>query len=518
MPPDDADRTDGSQPPDSGEYGARDIIESLIHETEVTDAEAETHLDRFLYEPSIERSLALWFGDRRHRTRGWDWPLMRSELVKDIAWIDATLNDAVNAILHHRDFQGLEASWRSLQYLVREAQSAEAVKIKFLDCSWDDLAKDAERSLEFDQSQVFKRVYEDEFGTPGGEPFGLLIGDYEVRHHPTPDHKYNDLEILQFMSGIAAAAFAPFITGLHPALLGLDSFSDLGSALNLQRTFEQAEYIKWKAFRDQEDSRFVGLVLPKVLARLPYADDGSRNDGFRFFEDVDGLTNDKYLWGNAAFCFGSVVIRSFANYGWLADIRGTNRASGGGGIVAGTPAHSFGTDSHGVAIKMSTEVVIDDFFEKELSDLGFIALCRCKYTEFAAFYSNQSPQKAKKYDTNSASENARLSTMLQYILCAGRFAHYIKMMARDKIGSFSTPVEMETYLQNWISQYTTASEDTGLETQARYPLREARVSVRERPGRPGTLLCEVYLAPHYQLDIISSSLRLVTQLATERVD
>lgn len=516
MSSDNQDTPEASPDSSSDGQGARDLIESLIHETEAAREQAATGIERFLHEPSVPRATVLWLGDRLRADRAWDWESVSTLLQADIAVIDSMLNGMVNTILHHPDFQHLEASWRSLRYLVREAEIGENIKIKFLDCSWEDLVRDVERALDFDQSQIFRRVYEDEFGTPGGEPYGVLIGDYEIRHRVSADHPYNDLEVLGAMNGIAAAAFAPFIAGLHPAMLGLDSFGELGQSLNLHRTFEQTEYVKWKAYRDQADSRFVGLTLPKVLARLPYLDDGTRVDRFRFTEDVAGPDHRNYLWGNAAYCFASVLIRSFANYGWLANIRGINRGEDGGGLVTGVPVHYFGTDKSGIAAKMSTEVDIDDYLEKELSDLGFIPLCHCKYTEYLAFHSNQSTQKPVVYDTEGATENAKLSAMLQYILCAGRFAHYLKVMARDKVGAFVNAAALESYLQDWIMKYVTANEDAGLELKARFPLREARVRVRERPGSPGSLMCEVHLQPHYQLETIASSMRLMTELTTQQ--
>ena len=334
--------------------------------------------------------------------------------------------------------QKLEASWRSLRFLVEQTPEGSNVKIKVLNASWRELTRDLTvRSLEFDQSDLFRKVYNDAFGTPGGEPFSVLLGDYEIRHRSSAEHPYNDLETLDAISGVAAAAFAPFIASAHPSILELQDFAHLERPLDLTRTFDNLEYLKWKAFRNKEDSRFVGLALPHVLARLPYTDDSGRTDGFRFREDVAGLDRKKYLWGNAAYAFGAVLIRSFVETGWLADIRGARRGELSGGLVDGLPVHSFSTDKRGVAPKSSTDAIVTDAQEKELGMLGFIPLCHCQDTELAAFYGNSSVQQPLEYDKNSATLNARMSAMLQYILCASRFAHYLKVMARDRIGTFA---------------------------------------------------------------------------------
>jgi type VI secretion system protein ImpD len=411
----------------------------------------------------------------------------------------------------------MEASWRGLHFLVHQVPEGENVKIRVLNLSWKELTRDLERALEFDQSQLFRKVYNEEFGTPGGEPFGVLLGDYEIRHRPAPDHAFDDVSTLTSISNVAAAAFAPFIAAAHPALLDLTSFAELEQPLNLPRTFEQAEYLKWKAFRDTEDARFVGLTAPRVLMRPPYADDGSREDGFRFHEQLEGVGRAQHLWGTAVYAFGSVLIRSFTQSGWLANIRGVERGVEGGGLVAGLCTPSFATDKPGVATKCATDVIITDAQEKELAELGFMPLCHCQDTEYAAFYGNQSVQSPKPYDELPATINARLSAMLQYILCVSRFAHYLKVMTRDKVGSFFGPAECEDYLRRWLLNYTTGNDNASAEMKARYPLREAKVQVRERPDKPGTYTCVIHLRPHFQLDQMVTAVRLVTELAQQVV-
>jgi type VI secretion system ImpC/EvpB family protein len=483
-----------------------------VLEATSADQQASEKLSAFLAEKSPAKALALWMQ--------WTLPpgsklgkqALCGLLARDIAALDAAIGEQTNAILHHPRFQKLEASWRGLHYLAEQSDEDSNVKIRVLDISWKELARDAERAIEFDQSQLFRKIYNEEFDTPGGQPFGLLLGDYEIHHRPTAEYPFDDVSILTAVSHVAAAAFAPFVAGVHPSIFGLDRFTGLEQPLDLSRSFEQVEFLKWKAFRDTEDSRFVGLTLPRVLMRLPYEDDGARVDGFRFSEDVARPDRSQYLWGNAAYAFGAVAIRAFAESGWLAGIRGVRRGEEGGGLVPGLPVHSFSTDRRGIAPKCSTDAVVTDFQEQELGELGFIPLCHCADTEFSAFYGNQSAQKAKKYDEPAATVNARLSTMLQYMLCVARFAHYLKVQARDKIGSFSEASDCEYFLHNWLQQYVTSDGEASREVKARYPLREASVKVRENPEKPGAYLCVAHLWPHFELDELSTTMRITTEL------
>jgi len=468
-------------------------------------------LQQFLDAAPAE-ALALWLrwkapaGLPRNREQ-----LLRM-LARDIADIDALLSDQVDAILHHPQFQRLEASWRGLRYLVDQIDPEEHnIRIRVLSVSWAELARDLERAGEFDQSQLFRKVYSAEFDMPGGTPYGLLLGDYEIRHTVSPEG-VNDLRVLQGIAEVAAAAWAPFVAAAHPALLGLDSFADLQFPLNLPQTFEQLEYLKWRAFRDSEDSRFVGLVLPRVLRRLPYEDDGSRRDGFRYRENVAGPDARKYLWGTAVYAFGAVVARSFADSGWLASIRGVQRGVEGGGLVTGLPVHWFSTHRPGLVPKPPTDVIIHDRQEPELSELGFIPLCACPDTPYAAFYAAHSVQKPRKYSEPAATLNAKVSAMLPYLLCASRFAHYIKVILRDKVGTFAEPEECEDFLHRWIHQYVTADPEASPEVKARLPLREARIQVRAHPAKPGSFRCIAHLWPHYELDELTTTLRVATEV------
>lgn len=471
--------------------------------------------EQFLSASTPAAALRAWFG----RSLPTDQEDVARQLNRAASEIDLLINEQLNAILHHRQFQKMEASWRGLLYLTEraEAEGDVGIKIKVLTASWRELERDFERATEFDQSQLFRKVYDQEFGMPGGEPFGALLGDFEVRPRPVPGYPHDDISMLRSISQVAAAAFCPFITGVHPAFFGLDDFTTLEHRLDHAKTLEQTEYLKWRALRDSEDARFIGLALPRVLMRLPYADDGTRLDGFQFREDVTGPDASKFLWGNATFALGGVLLRAYAQAGWLADIRGVQRGVDGGGLVTSLPVHHFGTDCRGVAVKSSTDVIISDRLEKELADLGFIPLADCADTEFSAFYSNQSIQRPKKYDRPAATTNARISSMLQYMLCVSRFAHYIKVLGREKVGSFTEASAFEQYLQEWVVRYVTTDLEASPETKARFPLREARVQVFEQPGKPGSHQCVMHLAPHYELDELVAAVRIATELAPARM-
>ena len=349
---------------------------------------------------------------------------------------------------------------------------------------------------------MFKKIYEEEYGVFGGSPFGLLVGDYEFCNHP------QDLSLLEKMSNVAAAAHAPFITATDSKMFGLEGFSQLGEPRDLAKIFDSVEYAKWKSFRESEDSRYVGLCLPHVLLRQPYGSETVPVESFNFEEDVDGKDHKKYLWGNAAYSMATRITSAFAQHGWCTAIRGVE----GGGLVEGLPTHTFRTDEGDVALKCPTEIAITDRREKELADLGFIPLVHCKGRDYAAFFSTQSANKPKKYDQNYANANARLSAQLQYIFAISRFAHYLKAMMRDKVGSFMTRKNCEDFLNRWITQYVLLDDSASQEQKAKFPLREARIEVEDIPGKPGAYRAISYLKPHFQLDEIDVSLRLVADL------
>jgi len=420
-----------------------------------------------------------------------------------VAQIDALISAQLSEVMHAPEFQKLESTWRGLHYLCKHTSTGSMMKIKVMHATQKELVRDFNTAIDFDQSTLFKKVYEEEFGTFGGSPFGALIGDYQIGRQP------EDMYFVEQMSHVAAAAHAPFISAASPELFGLEEFTDLGKPRDLAKVFDTVEYAKWKSFRESEDSRYVGLTLPHFLGRLPYnPKDGTTVEGFNFVEDVDGSHHDRYLWVNTAYAFAARLTAAFESYGWCAAIRGVE----GGGLVEDLPTHTFKTDDGEIALKCPTEISITDRREKELSDLGFIPLVHCKHTDYAAFFGAQSTQKPRKYDLDAANANAVLSAQLQYMFAVCRIAHYMKAMMRDKIGSFASASNVEDYLNRWISQYVTSDDAASQETKAQFPLREASVQVSEVPGRPGVYRAVSFVRPHFQLDELSVSLRLVAEL------
>ena len=419
-----------------------------------------------------------------------------------IADIDRMISLQLNEVIHHPSFQKLEATWRGIRQLVTQSETSEMLKIKLLNAPKKDLLRDLQRALEFDQSALFKKIYEEEYGVFGGAPFGAIIGDYEFGKHP------EDMALLDGISHVAAQAHAPFVSAASPDLMNLESYQQLDAPRDLAKIFDSTEYAKWKSFRQGEDSRYVALTLPRTLGRLPYGSETKPIEEFMYEEHVDGTDHTKYLWMNAAYSLGTKMTQSFSLYGMCVAMRGVE----GGGLVEGLPTHNFATDEGDVAMKCPTEVPITDRREKELADLGFVPLVHCKGTDYAAFFSVQSCQKPKVYDTDSANANARLSTQLPYIMAVSRFAHYLKAMMRDKIGSFMSREEASTFLNRWITKYVTPDDSASPAAKAERPLREARIDVTEVPGKPGCYRAVAFLRPHFQLDELTVSLRLVADL------
>jgi len=419
-----------------------------------------------------------------------------------IAQIDHLISLQLNEVMHNAAFQKLEGTWRGLKYLVSNTETSEMLKVKIFNASKKDLLRDLQRASEFDQSAMFKKVYEEEFGVFGGHPFGALVGDYEFGKSP------EDIELLEKVSQVASAAHAPFIAGGAAEMFNLDNYTELSAPRDLSAIFGTTEYAKWKSFRNSDDSRYLALALPHILMRDPYGKKTRPVEEFDYEEAVDGADHSKYLWGNAAWALASRITESFARYNWCATIRGVE----GGGKVEGLTVHNFATDEGDVAMKCPTEVSITDRREKELADLGFVPLVHCKNTDYAAFFSVQTCQKAKQYDTDAANANARLSTNLSYILACSRFAHYLKAMMRDKIGSYMTRGECESFLNRWISQYVVNSATANATLKAKHPLSEARIEVTEVPGKPGAYRAVAFMKPHFQLDELTVSMRLVADL------
>ena len=429
-------------------------------------------------------------------------PDLEAMIMQRVAQIDHLLSLQLNEVLHEPRFQQLESTWRGLRYLLENSETGVNLKIKVLNATKKEMLRDMQRVPEFDQSQMFKKVYEEEFGVFGGEPFACLIGDYYFGHGP------EDIEFLERISQVAAAAHAPFLTAAAPEMFNMDSFTQLDGPRDMAKVMDTTEFADWKGFRLSEDSRYVGLTMPRVVLRLPYGKATKPVDGFHYEEGVSGGDHVKYLWGNAAFALGTRITNAFARYGWCAAIRGVE----GGGLVDSLPTHVFRTEEGDVALKCPTETVITDRREKELSDLGFAPLVHCKGTDYAAFFSVQSCQKSRLYDTEQANANAKLSTQIPYIMAVSRFAHYLKAMMRDKVGSFTSKKECEIFLNNWIINYVTEDDTASHATKAQYPLREARIEVIEDKGKPGVFRAIAFLRPHFQLEELAVSLRLVAEL------
>ncbi len=419
-----------------------------------------------------------------------------------IAQIDHLLSIQLNEIVHHPEFQKLEGSWRGLKYLLSQSETSAMLKIKVLNVSKKDLLRDLQRAPEFDQSALFKKVYEEEFGVFGGAPFGALLGDFEFAKSG------QDIELLEKISNVAAAAHAPFLTAASPEMFNLDSYTQIDAPRDLGKVFDTTEYAKWKSFRESEDARYVALTAPRMLLREPYGQATVPLEAFAYEEKVDGTDHSKYLWGNAAWALGARVTQAFSKYGWCATIRGVES----GGLVEGLPVHNFRTESGDLALKCPTEAPITDRREKELADLGFVPLVHQKGTDKAAFFSVQSAQKPKVYDTPAATANARISAQLPYIFATSRFAHYLKAMMRDKIGGYMSKDEANSFLNRWISNYVVSNDSAAFETKAQFPLKEARVDVVDIPGKPGAFRAVAFLRPHFQLDELTVSLRLVADL------
>jgi type VI secretion system protein ImpC len=419
-----------------------------------------------------------------------------------IAQIDHLISIQLNEIMHAPEFQKLEGTWRGLRYLLANSETSDMLKIKILNVPKKELLRDLQRAPEFDQSALFKKVYEEEYGVFGGAPFGALMGDYEF------GKSGQDIELLEKISQVAAAAHAPFITAASPEMLNMESFTQIDAPRDMAKVFDTTEYAKWKAFRQSEDSRYVALTLPRILMREPYGNETVPVEAFHYEEHVDGTDHDKYLWANSGWALSARVTNAFALYGWCACIRGVES----GGLVEGLPVHNFRTDSGDVAMKCPTEAQITDRREKELADLGFAPLVHQKGTPNACFFSVQSAQKAKVYDSDAATANARISAQLPYIFAVSRFAHYLKAMMRDKIGGYMSRSEAQTFLNNWIANYVVGNDDAPMSVKAKRPLKEANVEVVEVAGKPGAYRAVAFLRPHFQLDELSVSMRLVAEL------
>jgi type VI secretion system protein ImpC len=422
-----------------------------------------------------------------------------------IVAIDAKLTEQVNLIMHHEDFQGVESGWRGLHYMVNNTETDEMLKIKVLNISKKELGKTLKkfRGTAWDQSPIFKKIYEEEYGQFGGEPFGLLVGDYYFDHSP------QDVQLLGDIAAVAAGAHAPFIAAAAPTVMQMDSWGELANPRDLTKIFQTPEYAAWKSLRESEDSRYIGLAMPRFLARLPYGAKTEPVDEFAFEEDTTGAESSSYTWCNSAYAMATNITRAFKLYGWTTRIRGIES----GGAVEGLPAHTFPTDDGGMQMKCPTEIAISDRREAELARNGFMPLIHKKNSDFAAFIGAQSLQKPQEYDDPDATANANLSARLPYIFASCRFAHYLKCMVRDKVGSSKTQGQLQAWLQNWLNLYVDGSPENSTEDyKATHPLAAGRVELEANEENPGYYSAKFYLKPHYQLEGVNISLRLVSRM------
>lgn len=440
-------------------------------------------------------------------------PIVSEDAIQTIqsivAQIDKKLTEQVNAIIHHPEFQKLESAWRGLQYLVNNTETDEMLKIRVMNISKKELGKELKKfpGIAFDQSPLFKKIYEAEYGQLGGEPFGCFVADYYFDHNPP------DVELLTNVSKISAAAHVPFIAAVDPAVMQMDSWGELANPRDLTKIFQTPEYASWKSFRESPDSRYIGLTMPRFLGRLPYGAKTNPVEEFDFEEDTEGAVSEKYAWCNSAYAMAVNINRSFKLYGWCSRIRGVES----GGAVEGLPVHTFPTDDGGVDMKCPTEIAISDRREAELAKNGFMPLIHRKNSDFAAFIGAQSLQKPFEYEDPDATANANLAARLPYLFACCRFAHYLKCIVRDKIGSFKERDDMQRWLQSWIMQYVDPNPAMSSETdKARKPLAAAEVVVEEVEGNPGYYTSKFFLRPHYQLEGLTVSLRLVSKLPSTK--
>ncbi|MBV4366724.1 type VI secretion system contractile sheath large subunit [Erwinia sp. BNK-24-b] len=473
--------------------GNADYLDQIIDRTQAVRREADrdklkTQLDSFLTE--VASGAVIVSND------------LVGSIESRIAAIDDILSAQISKIMQHSAFQKLESSWRGLHKLVQTSVT-ENTRIRLFNCSKKELLKDFKTASDFDQSVLFKSIYESEYGTFGGEPYSAFVGDFEFDAMP------EDLYLLEQISHVAAAAHAPFLTAVSSGMFGMNSFQEMPRPRDLGKMFDTSDYIRWRSFRQSDDARYVGLTLPRVIGRLPYGAKTTPVETFCFEERIDEESQGaSYLWVNAAYELAGRIVCAFEEYGWSAAIRGVE----GGGLVKSMPVYNYVSRTGEKITHCPTEVAISDRREKELAELGFIPLVYCKGTDYAAFFAVQSANKPRKYDSDLANANARLSSQLQYILTTSRFAHYLKAIVRDKVGSFMSRTECQQFLQTWINQYVVGSDNVGMNIKASHPLREARIDVVEVPGSPGTYRAIAYLRPHFQLEGLGMSLRLVAEL------
>ncbi|WP_052388685.1 type VI secretion system contractile sheath large subunit [Belnapia moabensis] len=487
-------------------------------------AAAADGIASFLVEGSAS-ALHLWFGadslaailahDNSRRGRAEAMARLEEAVDRDIATIDRLISEQLDAVLRQERLRRLEGSWRGLHWLVNRLPPGRSCKAKLLTLRWSELCRDFERAIEFDQSQLFKKVYEEEFGTPGGEPYGLLCGDWELRPFPGPGSNTDDVSGLDALAAVAAAAFAPTVVAAHPSLFGLDQWQELGPAIDPTEPMRGPERRRWRSLQEREDTRFLSVLLPRVLARPPWPDNGARADRFRYRTDA-GQPGAR-AWMSPVYPLAAVAMRAFASHGWPADIRGaTVHAAPMGGVVDGLPVERLRSDPPGPPPRPPIELALTDDQERQVVEAGLMPLIGLEGLPEAAFAAAPSLHRPPRMTGEAANANQRLSAQFNAVLCVSRFAHCVKMMGRDMVGSFKTPQEIERRLQTWLMQFTSTTSGAAGESGARQPLRASKVEVREKPGQPGVFGCTIQMQPHFQLDEVGAAFRLVTDLSAPR--
>jgi type VI secretion system protein ImpD/type VI secretion system protein ImpC len=475
--------------------------------------ENAVRLAEFIAEP--RKVLIGWFGPEAAALLAADRDAMVAAIDRDIAEIDRMIASQLDAILHHARLRKLEGGWRGLAWLVARMNISGRLKLRILNVTWAEICRDLEKAAEFDQSQIFRRVYEDEFGIAGGEPYGLLVVDHEVRHRPGPGAMTDDVTAIASLSAVAAAAFAPLVIGASPALFGVDEFSDLSGVADPAAAFVAQEYQRWKNLGTREDMRFVAVGLPRTLARLPWNETLDRHRGFRYSETAHGT--DENVWSSSGYLVAACVMRAFAAFSWPADMRGYDIDRIGGGVVEDLPEPFFSIDPAYGLERPALEVMLTDRQERALVAAGLLPVGSLPFGGQALIGAARSLQvpNARFVGANadSAAANTRLSAQFNTMICVSRFAHYVKVMGRDMVGSLQTAQEIQKKLQTWLLKFSTSATSPGPDTMAKYPLRGASVVINEVPGKPGVYGCIIQLQPHFQLDDIAASFRLMTEIA-----
>ncbi|MGG5820944.1 type VI secretion system contractile sheath large subunit [Falsiroseomonas sp. HW251] len=470
-------------------------------------------LAAFLASPATRAALDTWFGAAAAGIAG-DADRLRAALDRDIAALDEAIGRQLDAILHHPRMTRFEGRWRGLSWLVDRVEPGRRVKLRVLPVAWPEICRDLERAAEFDRSHLFRLVYEDEFGIAGGEPFGLLVVDHEVRHRPGPGSPTDDVSALASLAEVAAAAFAPVILSAHPALLDVDDWRGLQSVLDVTAPLGGAEHARWRSLSSRADLRFVGVTLPRLLARPPWRDDPARVDRFRYAERSASAADR--VWMAASYGFAAAACRAFQEHGWPADVRGVEPDRIGGGLIDGLPDEPFASGPPEAWQRAPTEIVLTDPQERALVDAGLMPVSAMPYAAellFGAARSLQAPARHMGANAAAADASARISAQLNALLCASRFAHYVKVMGRDMVGSFQTADEIDVRLNSWLQGYVNPNTKSGSETRARYPLFEGRITVQEKPGKPGVFGCVAHLRPYHQLDDVSATFMLMTEIS-----